>query len=185
MHWKKLNVLSIARRKGKKLAEDRSGVTAVEFALVAIPFFAICFSIIEVGFAHFANRMLDNAVINASRLVRTGQAKDGSISKAQFKQRICDFMPAFMCDLDRITMEVKPYPSFAAAKDIDTLYDDKGNLKNEDETVFDPGDSNNIVVVNVIYKWPLMTSFWGFDAADDGTDRHLSSTMVFRNEPWG
>ncbi|MES0880410.1 TadE/TadG family type IV pilus assembly protein [Roseibium sp. SCP14] len=185
MHWKKLRVLSIARRKGKTFAKDQSGVTAVEFAIVALPFLAICFSIMEVGFAHFASRMLDNAVINASRLVRTGQAKDGTISKAQFKQQICDFMPPFMCDLDRITMEVKPYPSFQAAKDLDSLYDDEGNLKDDDETAYDPGDSSNIVVVNVIYKWPLMTSFWGFTAADHGTVRHLSSTMVFRNEPWG
>lgn len=184
MCWKRRLLRPFTTRKGRSLREDESGVTAIEFAIVAMPFLVLSIGIIEVGLAHLANRMLDNAVVSASRLIRTGQASDGAITKDQFKEQICDFMPAFMCSLNRITMEVTTYDDFEAAKDLESLYDEDGNLKDDEDTGFDPGGATSIVAVNVIYDWPMMTSLLSLDAADDGNVRHLSSTMVFRNEPW-
>jgi Flp pilus assembly protein TadG len=168
-------------RNGQNLAGDRSGVTAVEFALVALPFFTLAFGIIEIGLVHFANRMLDNAVVSAARLIRTGQAQ-GKLDQAQFEQSVCDFMPSFMCDTSKIYVDVQSVPDFASAGSTSVLYDEDGNLK--DETSYDTGGASEIVVVNVVYKWPMMTSIFNFDAADHGGERHLTSTMVFRNEPW-
>jgi TadE-like protein len=176
-YWQRLNK---AREKVKSLWADRRGVTAIEFSMVALPFFVLAFGIMEVGLAHFANRMVDNAVISASRLVRTGQA--GALTESDFKTQICGFMPDFMCNTERIFVEVKPIPSFSAASSTDGLYDDDGNLK--DANGFDPGDAGGIVIVNVIYKWPMMTSMLGIDNGDHGDERHLTSTMVFRNEPY-
>ncbi|MHA7774866.1 TadE family protein [Roseibium sp. M-1] len=156
-------------------------MTAVEFALVALPFFTLAFGIIEVGLVHFANRMLDNAVVGSARLIRTGQAH-GKLSQEQFKQQVCDYMPSFMCNIDRIYVDITAVPDFASANSTDVLYDEDGNLK--DETNYDIGDASEIVVVNVIYKWPMMTSIFNFDPADKNGERHLTSTMVFRNEPW-
>lgn len=184
MRWKRRLLRPFTSRKGEMLLADERGVTAIEFAIVAMPFLALCFGIIEIGLAHLANRMLDNAVVSAARLIRTGQAADGAITQDQFKQQICDFMPEFMCSLNRITMEVTTYDDFESAKNMESLYDENGNLKDDEETSFDPGEASSIVVVNVIYDWPMMTSLMGLDAADDGNVRHLSSTMVFRNEPW-
>lgn len=171
-------------RKKRSFLKDRRGVTAIEFALVAFPFLLLSIGIIEIGLAHLVNRMLDNAVVSASRLIKTGQADDGAITKDQFKQQVCDYMPSFMCDLDRITMEVTPYDSFTDAQNLDSLYDEDGNLKSDDQLKFDPGDPKNIVVVNVLYKWPMFTSFLSLNGADTSGERLLSSTMVFRNEPW-
>ncbi len=172
------------RRTVKSFVKDRSGVTAIEFAVVAMPFFALSFGIFEVGLAHLVNRMLDNAVISASRMIKTGQADDGAITQSEFRQSICDFMPTFMCDMDRLYMEVQPYDSFEAAESVDTLYDDDGNLRGEDDSEFNAGGASNIIVVNVVYKWPMMTSLLSLNQADTSGERHLSSTMVFRNEPW-
>lgn len=169
-------------RSGRSLAEDRSGVTAIEFALVALPFFTLALGIIEIGLAHFANRMVDNAVVEAARLIRTGQAHSGSITAEGFKTQICSHMPTFMCDEGRITVEVDSIDDFADAQSTDSLYDEDGNLR--DDTGYDIGGASEIVVVNVIYKWPMVSSVLKFDNGDHGYERHLTSTMVFRNEPW-
>jgi len=39
-------------------------------------------------------------------------------------------------------------------------------------------------VVNVIYRWPMITSLLSLNLADHGSERYLTSTLVFRNEPW-
>ncbi|MBG6145859.1 MAG: pilus assembly protein [Roseibium album] len=168
----------------RSLLKDREGVTAVEFSMVALPFFIIVFGIMEVGITMFVGRMVDNSVISASRLIRTGQAHTSGLTASQFKSQICDFMPAFMCDTDRIVVEVESVDSFAAAGSTDSLYDADGNLKEDDDLTYDIGGAGKIVVVKVIYKWPMMTAALNLALDDSGTERFLTSTMVFRNEPW-
>jgi hypothetical protein len=182
MHRKRWHFWSIRGRNGRSLAKDRSGVTAIEFAFVAPPFFLLVFGIIEIGVAHLVNRLVDNAVVEAARLVRTGQAHSGNITAGGFKTQICDFMPPFMCDESRITVEVDAIEDFADAQSTDSLYDEDGNLR--EDTGYEIGGASEIVVVNVIYKWPMMSAVLSFDNGDHGNERHLTSTMVFRNEPW-
>ncbi|TYC49186.1 pilus assembly protein [Rhodobacterales bacterium] len=184
MRWTKRILRPFTSSKGRRFLEDEQGVTAIEFAIVAIPFMVLCFGIIEIGLALLVNRMVDNAVVGAARMIRTGQVAEGEITKDQFKRQVCDLMPSFMCSLNRITLDVQTYDTFAAAGSMESLYDDDGKLKSDEETSFDPGSASSIVVVNVIYDWPMMTSLLGLDAADQGNLRHLSSTVVFRNEPW-
>jgi len=184
MRWKRLDLWPFKKSKERSLLADKRGVTTIEFAIVAFPFFFLCIGIIEVGLTHLVNRMLDNAVISAARLIKTGQAAESSTSKDDFKQQVCDFMPAFMCNLDRISLEVTTYETFEDAGDFDSLYDDEGNLRDEDDTSYEIGGASSIVVVNVVYDWPMMTALLSLNAADAGTSRYLTSTLVFRNEPW-
>lgn len=182
MPWMKWHPVNKIKEKARSLWADREGITAIEFSMIALPFFVLSFGIIEVGLSHFVNRMVDNAVISASRLIRTGQADQSGISADEFKTQICGFMPDFMCSTERIYVEVTAVDTFADANSTDSLYDDDGNLR--DAFGFDVGDAGGIVVVNVIYKWPMMTSALQLDHADHGNERHLTSTMVFRNEPY-
>lgn len=182
MYRPKRRFWSFRKSNRPSLAEDRSGATAVEFALVSIPFFMLLIGIFEVGLVHFANRMVDNAVVSASRLVRTGQAHETNLSADGFRAQVCNFMPAFMCDMDKIVVEIQSIEDFADATSVDSLYDADGKLR--EDTGYDIGGKSEIVVVNVIYKWPMLTSILSLDNADNGYERHLTSTMVFRNEPF-
>jgi len=182
MHRRKWHFWPFKGRNGRSLLSDRSGVTAVEFAMIALPFFILSIGIMEVGLVVVVNRMLDNAVVSAARMIRTGQAKQGTITADQFKQQVCDFMPSFMCNTDRISVEVTSVGSFAAADAVDSLYDEDGEIR--EDLNFATGGAGDIVVVNVIYKWPMIMSNMRLDVADRGGVRDLTSTMVFRNEPW-
>ncbi|WP_299475176.1 TadE/TadG family type IV pilus assembly protein [uncultured Roseibium sp.] len=173
----------IGRRILRSFVKDREGVTAVEFSMIALPFFIIVFGIMEIGIAMFVNRMVDNSVISASRLIRTGQ--HGGISTvAEFKDVVCGYMPSFMCDTDRLTVDVQRVDDFADAAAQASPYDEDGNLKDNDDDNLSTGGAGDIVVVKVLYRWPMMTSALNLALNDNGTERYLTSTMVFRNEPW-
>ena len=176
-------IVSRRRRGFTSFGKDNSGATAVEFAMIALPFFTVIFGIIEVGLSHFANRMVDNAVITAAREIRTGQAHEGGYDSNTFKTRICSNLPDFLCSLDRLVVDVDKVESFALAKSAgESLYDEDGNLK--EESNYEDAGAGEIVVVNVIYRWPMITSLLSLNLADHGSERYLTSTLVFRNEPW-
>ena len=59
----------------KRFRRDRNGTTAVEFGLVAMPFFAILGMIIETGLAFFTGQVLEAATTSAGRIVMTGQVQ--------------------------------------------------------------------------------------------------------------
>jgi Flp pilus assembly protein TadG len=54
---------------------DRKGSVAVEFGLVAIPFFALIFAIFQTALVVFTGQVLDTALQDAARLIMTGQAQ--------------------------------------------------------------------------------------------------------------
>src|SRR6202165_2459735 len=77
-------------RRGMRLRRDERGATAVEFGLLALPFLALTFAILETALLYFASQTLETAVANSARLIRTGQAQQQGMSSTTFKQTICD-----------------------------------------------------------------------------------------------
>jgi Flp pilus assembly protein TadG len=55
------------------------GSAAIEFAFVAPVFFALMLGIIEIGVMMFAQFALQNSVMDAARLIRTGQAHSAAL----------------------------------------------------------------------------------------------------------
>ena len=73
-----------------RFKSETSGTTAVEFALLALPFFYIILSIIGYGFYLFTNVALDSAAETAARDVRTGQSQSAGETLTNFKTKLCD-----------------------------------------------------------------------------------------------
>ena len=65
-----------------RFCKDNEGAAAVEFALIAFPFFLMMGGIFEFTFHFYVNRLLDNAVEDVSRKIRTKQ-----ITAANFNKR--------------------------------------------------------------------------------------------------
>jgi Flp pilus assembly protein TadG len=80
-----------ALRFAKRFRKDENGATAVEFAFVALPFFALLFGIMELAIVFFVNSALVNATSEASRYIRVGnfQACGGA---DEFKAIVCENM---------------------------------------------------------------------------------------------
>jgi Flp pilus assembly protein TadG len=60
-------------------ARSDQGSAAIEFAFVAPVFFALMLGILEIGVMMFAQFALQNSVMDAARLIRTGQAHSAAL----------------------------------------------------------------------------------------------------------
>ena len=176
--------LSLIRKAFRRYSRDDQGVTAIEFAMVGLPFFMLVLGILEFGLAFFVNRIVDNAVLEASRLVRTGQGQAFSVNT--FRDKLCQSMPVLPCNAGKVQVKVEKIKSFGTAgTNFDKLPPmlDKDGKPTGDQ--YDPNiGRSEIVVVRVIYRWPMFSSFLNFGAGDGSGERKLYSTHIFRTEPW-
>ncbi|NVK36204.1 MAG: pilus assembly protein [Rhodobacteraceae bacterium] len=165
---------------------DKRGVTAIEFAIVALPFFMLVLGIIEFGLAFLVNSLLDNATQEASRLIRTGQAQNQNLSKDQFKTAICNKLTTVLCDQSRLYVDVRNYPSFSSINTPPEFYDeDAATEADKDKSTYLIGGAEDIVLTRVTYRWPMFSSMFKFDSGDSSDMyRNLSSTVVFKSEPF-
>ncbi len=99
-------VMAKLRRTRKKFSQSETGATAVEFALVAGPFFLVLGVIIETGFVLFAEYTLQSAVQDSGRLIRTGQAQNSGYSVATFKAAICNTVSVLFDCNSKVTVYV-------------------------------------------------------------------------------
>ena len=80
-----------ALRFAKRFKKDEDGATAVEFAFVALPFFALLFGIMELAIVFFVNSALVHATSEAGRLIRVGNFQAcGGVD--EFKALVCENM---------------------------------------------------------------------------------------------
>ncbi len=87
------------------LRNDR-GSAAVEFALVAVPFFMFILGIIGVGLFFFTSNSLEHGVEAAARQIRTGQAQNNKTTVATFKQLVCDAAGSYInCNNVRVLVQ--------------------------------------------------------------------------------
>lgn len=160
---------------------DESGVTAIEFGLLAVPFFALILGITEIGLMFFAGRILDNAVSDSARVIRTGQAYSASFDAAAFKSDVMSNLPGFF-STDRLVVDVRVFDKFANVSLPPAMDDDK--KMSTDFKYENPGPSE-ITVVRVFYRWPMIGSYMGVNFADLGDgSRLLGSIQAFRTEPF-
>ena len=180
---------SRAIRRPLKWAVSRSfirhqdGTTTVEFAMVAAPLLAMMFATIETAIVFFAGQALETAGADSARLIMTGQAQTQGFDQAKFKQAICaKIYGLFNCSTG-LYVDVKNYSSFAAINTAKPL-DAHGNLQTG-TFGYAPGGPGDIVVVRLMYEWPVYVSLLGLNLADSaGSKRLLMSTTAFRNEPY-
>jgi Flp pilus assembly protein TadG len=174
------------RRRGRLWAKfaalrgDR-GVTFVEFALIAVPFFVILFGIFEVGFVFWGTYELENATEDAARQIRTGQIQ-GAAGAATFKAEVCKRVVLLSRCATDLRLDVRSFNSYAqvVANPASPL-DGTGKLK--DDFGFAPGGPRSIVLVSTFYEWPLINLMSSYGLSNmAGGDRLLTATAAFRNE---
>lgn len=180
--WKRLLVRAGLARV-RAFHRNQDGATAVEFAIVSVPFFALMFAILETALLFFGAQALETAVGDSGRLIRTGQAQQSAMDLTTFKSTICaKVFEIFACE-SGLHLDVKTYPTFASLTFEDPV-DEEGNLDIEDFE-FDIGEANEIVVVRAFYEWPTFVTTLGSDLRNLPNGKHLiSAAAAFRNEPF-
>jgi Flp pilus assembly protein TadG len=163
--------------------ENNRGVAAVEFALIATPFFFLIFGLLEICVLFIMSSILEHGVNEAARSIRTGQMQENGFEQVAFKNAVCaELFDLLDCDA-KLRFDVKTFDSFADSSNPSVL-DGAGDLDDADFE-FSPGDANDVVVVRVFYEWDLITPILSAPLANmSGSRRLLQATVAFRNEPF-
>ena len=168
----------------------RKGATAVEFALVATPFIALLVAILQTVLVFFAQRILDEVTEEASRYIMTGQAQTGGVTQTGFGNYLCtsantSSLVGALFTCSNIMINVQNYAAFASANtSTPTItYNPNGTVSNN--WSYNAGNAGDIVVVQVMYQWPVVLGPLSFNLGNlSNGNRLLISTAVFKNEPY-
>ena len=165
----------------KRFAQARRGATAVEFAIVAAPFFATLYAIIQVSILYFAESMLETGVAEAARLIRTGQVQAASMDASAIRTVVCNHVYGILDCQNGLKVDVRSFPSFNDVAVPSALGDD-GEIA---PTTFDPGKGSEVVIFRVFYahKLPIPDTITGISNMSDGR-RLMAASAAFRNEPF-
>ena len=165
---------------------NQRGATAVEFGILAFPFFAIMGAILETSMVFLSGQILESAVQDTSRLLRTGEAKGVIVSAADFKSRVCGRLYGMFGDCSGLHVEVGSVEEFskvAISPPVD--WNCQANCNWTRSETYSAGDRSSFMVVQVYYKWPIVLSIGDMTMANlPDQKRLLASSAVFRNEPY-
>lgn len=190
-------MLAPALKGAGRFRRDDRGVTVVEFGILALPFFTIIAAILETSLVFFASQILDSAVQDAGRLIRTGQMQSGPAANNTlegFRTKICDGLYNIMTCAD-VKVKVSVVANFESATVSYPIQRGaqcttaSGGITTCAWTLvesYNAGGGGDVVLVQAYYKWPTLVRLPGFNLQNqvDGT-RLLGAVRVFRNEPFG
>ena len=175
-------------RKGsfQQLIRNRDGAAALEFALVMIPFLALTQAIIETTVMAFTDAVLQNAVTEAARMVRTGQSSvTGGGGASAFSTTVCNQLNGLV-DCANLVFDLRSFTSFSAISI--PVPDANGGTAG---AVYNTGASSatagaaDIVTARVIYPYSFLTPGLSyFLGSSAGQTLPLVYTVVFQNEPF-
>lgn len=166
------------------------GVAAVEFAIVALPFFLFVFGIIGIGLYFLASTSLEYGAQSAARKVRTGEADKGNMTVGEFKQLVCDAAGTYI-KCDNVTVVVQHSPTWSGVSP-QSCTDSKGGMVGSTGQSGEPiskyaGGASEVVLVTLCYQWELANSF-KFMKLGSGSDGSgpaiIQASTAFKTEPW-
>lgn len=161
----------------------KSGSAAIEFAFVAPVFFVFLMGTMETGIIYLGDFVLQNAINDAARQIRTGQVAQNGTTQAQFRTMVCDgIAPLLACDAN-LQIDVQSYSGFGSlgfGNPVTGSGELDPTLKN-----WSPGTVCSVVLVRAFYTWkvatPLLTPF----LTNMANGNHLlSAAAAFRSEPY-
>lgn len=154
----------------RRFWRSQDGAAAIEFAILAIPYFMIIFAIIETFIAYTAEQMIGNATDELARQLRTGQITAGlgrstDKTKEEFRQLFCNEISVMIsCSSAELTtptqlyLDVRSFSTFALIpktipRKSTAAYADL------DPTSFgySPGGPGSINMVRAYYRWKIIT----------------------------
>lgn len=166
---------SVRRRKGlaalRGFARREEGAAAVEFALVALPFFALIVAVVELAVFFFASRYLEDGVFNASRKVLTKRLGEASICTT-FPQEVKNELAAWF-NPARLTITVTPLASFSAT----------GTAVNLGAGGCTFGAAGQTMVIRATYNYPFQGFRFIAGTASLGRGYAMTAATAFEVEP--
>lgn len=174
------------RRLLRRLGRDRSGSTAVEFAIIAMPFLAMTFALLETGITLASAMVLENSVSRASRKLYTGEFQKANAATSDpsqladlFKKEVCQSVSLFDC-LGTLKVDVRPFSEFPTGdmsvkiinREIDPSFGGFQPIKSGDIVLVRAAAGRTVITAMWHPAWPNLT----------GNRRLITASNAFRAE---
>lgn len=170
-----------ARRGLAGLLRRTEAATAVEFALIAVPLFAIIVAIFETCSLFVAQEVIQSATSKVARVIFTGKAQSTNMTATQFREMLCNEALALL-QCSRLYVNVESFGTFSAVRHLHPVTNGAIDTSKLHFTTGGPGD---IIMVQTYYSWPMILGQFGLSVANLNDGGHLIvGTAVFRNEPY-
>jgi Flp pilus assembly protein TadG len=175
-------------RSFSRFAGDRRGSTALEFALLALPFAVLVFAILESCISFAGQEVMANITDDIARKLRTGQLRPADVAGDKLKTMICDGLEIIVSQdcPNQLDVDLREYTTFADAATA-TFKIDNGNIilmqgTNSQPFATTPGLAESKNMLRVFYKWPVMTDLLAQSMGGNKT-LHFAS-VTWQNEPF-
>lgn len=166
-----------------RFCRNETGGAAVDFAMVLLPFLTLLMAIIESAILLFAGQVLQTATANSARLILTGQVQNNGWSASQFQSNVCQQLTVMFNCTNNLYIDVESFSSFSSVS-LTNVTNTNGTL-NSSNYQFSPGNPGDVVIVRLIYQWPIIASALNFGLVTTaGNTNTLVATAAFRNEPY-
>ncbi|OYW64491.1 MAG: hypothetical protein B7Z40_13695 [Bosea sp. 12-68-7] len=173
-----------------RFRRSQDGATAVEFALISIPFMALLVAILETALLFWTSQVLEEAVSQTSRRLLTGEALtryngNAATNTQAFKNDVCANAPGLV-DCSKLVIDVRTYNSFANAKNgTDGTNPISAGGLNTTGFGYNAPQPQQIVVVRAVLEYPLYFTYWSASLANIGSGRRgIVASTTFRTEPF-
>ncbi|CDN50521.1 Flp pilus assembly protein TadG [Neorhizobium galegae bv. orientalis] len=153
----------------RRIIRSKDGAAAIEFALLAIPYFLIVFAIVETFIAYTGEQLVANAVDTMARKLRTGNITYGlnrgtDKNQTEFRRAFCAEISilitcsdAEITTPDKLLLDVRSFASFALIpKTIPRSGGDFGELDTS-SFAYAPGPAKSINMLRAYYRWDVVT----------------------------
>jgi Flp pilus assembly protein TadG len=161
-----------------------SGATAVEFAIIGPVFIATLVAVLQVCVFSFAQMAIQNAAVEAGRYFMTGQAQSNGWTASTIVSNVC---PSALFNCSNMYIVVQDYSSFAGANtSAPAMYNGSTANTQANYTFNSTGAApTDIVVVQLVYAWPVITGPFGFNISNLPNNQiQLTGVTAVRVEPY-
>jgi Flp pilus assembly protein TadG len=180
-----------ARSRARRWLRNDRGSAAIEFAIVAVPFFMFVLGTLGIGLYFFATNSLEHGVEAAARQIRTGEAQTTNQTVGGFKELVCQQAGRSYIDCGKLRVLVQHAQEWASLTPQSCRNADGSMAASTGDTadiLSDyTGGSSEIVLVTLCYEWDLARSF-SFLKLGTGPDGSgpavIQAATAFRVEPY-
>ena len=184
----------------RRFLRDRRGATAVEFAILGLPFLLAMLAILEYGYVYLIGASLDNATTTAARLVRTGQVQTTSITYTdpvtgkpaqtsvpitadQFASIVCSNMSWIGNCKSQIVVSSQLESSWTGQTSFPPTAN--GAMQPQSAMPFNVGADNCIILIHSYLPWTMVTpSLWASATKLNNNSVVLGAASLIVNEPY-
>ncbi|MFV0279139.1 MAG: TadE/TadG family type IV pilus assembly protein [Rhodoblastus sp.] len=178
-----------------RFLRDARGASAVEFAIVTLPFIALVLAVLEMATTFYFSASLDQATHNVAQQIRNGTIQLSETSQADMRTKyLCPLLPrAMTCSKIQVGMQANADCATTSGNSAGCWSSYYSNwtqaARNKpalDSSSYSTGVANNSLYMTVVYPMPLVFTYWSTIASAkiNGVPvRAIVSTEIFINDP--